>query len=73
MSQNNSDNSVLHTAEANIMDARLKISQLEYKLKRLVPVLEEIVEIANLEGATKLTTAVVVKHKVEQAQTIINE
>ena len=43
------------------------------KLKRLIPVLTEIVDIANLEGATQLTTGVIVKHKVEQAQAIINE
>ncbi len=73
MSQNNSDNSALYTAEANMMDANLQIAKLEYKLKRLIPVLTEIVDIANLEGATQLTTGVIVKHKVEQAQAIINE
>jgi len=73
MSQNNSDNAALHTAEANMMDANLQIAKLEYKLKRLIPVLKEIVDIANLEGATQLTTGVIVKHKVEQAQAIINE
>tara|TARA_B100001057_G_scaffold268393_1_gene268510 strand:+ start:1985 stop:2206 length:222 start_codon:yes stop_codon:yes gene_type:complete len=73
MSQNNSDNAALYTAEANIMDANLQIAKLEYKLKRLVPVLNEIVDIANLEGATRLTTGVIVKHKVEQAQAIIND
>tara|TARA_A100000172_G_C3043614_1_gene111569 strand:+ start:4886 stop:5107 length:222 start_codon:yes stop_codon:yes gene_type:complete len=73
MSQNNSDNSALYTAEANMMDANLQIAKLEYKLKRLIPVLKEIVDIANLEGATQLTTGVIVKHKVEQAQAIINE
>ncbi len=73
MSQNNSDNAALYTAEANMMDANLQIAKLEYKLKRLIPVLKEIVDIANLEGATQLTTGVIVKHKVEQAQAIINE
>tara|TARA_S200000501_G_scaffold356838_1_gene379902 strand:- start:333 stop:554 length:222 start_codon:yes stop_codon:yes gene_type:complete len=73
MSQNNSDNSALYTAEANMMDANLQIAKLEYKLKRLIPVLKEIVDIANLEGATQLTTGVIVKHKVEQAQKIIDE
>ena len=73
MSQNNSDNSALYTAEANMMDANLQIAKLEYKLKRLIPVLKEIVDIANLEGATQLTTGVIVNHKVEQAQAIINE
>ena len=73
MSQNNSDNSALYTAEANMMDANLQIAKLEYKLKRLIPVLKEIVDIANLEGATQLTTGVIVKHKVEQAQAIIKE
>tara|TARA_X000001382_G_C3119449_1_gene162671 strand:- start:333 stop:554 length:222 start_codon:yes stop_codon:yes gene_type:complete len=73
MSQNNSDNSALYTAEANMMDANLQIAKLEYKLKRLIPVLKDIVDIANLEGATQLTTGVIVKHKVEQAQAIINE
>ena len=73
MSQNNSDNSALYTAEANMMDANLQIAKLEYKLKRLIPVLKEIVDIANLGGATLLTTGVIVKHKVEQAQAIINE
>ena len=73
MSQNNSDNAALYTAEANMMDANLQIAKLEYKLKRLIPVLKDIVDIANLEGATQLTTGVIVKHKVEQAQAIINE
>ena len=73
MSQNNSDNAALYTAEANMMDANLQIAKLEYKLKRLIPVLKEIVDIANLEGATQLTTGVIVKHKVEQAQKIIDE
>ena len=35
MSQNNSDNAALYTAEANIVDANLKIAKLEYKLQRL--------------------------------------
>ena len=73
MSQNNSANAALYTAEANMMDANLQIAKLEYKLKRLIPVLKDIVDIANLEGATQLTTGVIVKHKVEQAQAIINE
>ena len=73
MSQNNSDNAALYTAEANMMDANLKIAKLEYKLKRLNSVLDEIVESANIEGATQLTTGVIVKHKVEQAQKIIDE
>ena len=73
MSQNNSDNAALYTAEANMMDANLQIAKLEYKLKRLIPVLKDIVDIANLEGATQLTTGVIVKHKVEQAQKIIDE
>ena len=52
---------------------KIKIAKLEYKLKRLNSVLDEIVESANIEGATQLTTGVIVKHKVEQAQKIINE
>ena len=58
MSQNNSDNAALYTAEANIVDANLKIAKLEYKLQRLNSVLDEIVESANIEGATQLTTGV---------------
>jgi hypothetical protein len=73
MSQNNSDNAALHTAHANISDATIKINRLEYKLERLNAMLKEIVEASNIEGATQLTTSVMIKHKIEQAQKIINE
>jgi hypothetical protein len=73
MSQNNSDNAALHTAHANIADATIKINRLEYKLERLNAMLKEIVEASNIEGATQLTTSVMIKHKIEQAQKIINE
>ena len=54
-------------------DATIKINRLEYKLERLDAMLKEIVEASNIEGATQLTTSVIVKHKIEQAQKIINE
>ena len=73
MSQNNSDNAELYTAQANMEDAKIKINRLEYKLERLNAMLKEIVEASNIEGATQLTTSVIVKHKIEQAQKIINE
>ena len=73
MSQNNSDNAALYTAQANMADATIKINRLEYKLERLNAMLKEIVEASNIEGATQLTTSVIVKHKIEQAQKIINE
>ena len=73
MSQNNSDNAELYTAQANMADATIKINRLEYKLERLKAMLKEIVEASNIEGATQLTTSVIVKHKIEQAQKIINE
>ena len=73
MSQNNSDNAELYTAQANMADATIKINRLEYKLEKLSSMLKEIVEASNIEGATQLTTSVIVKHKIEQAQKIINE
>ena len=73
MSQNNSDNAELYTAQANMADATIKINRLEYKLEILNAMLKEIVEASNIEGATQLTTSVIVKHKIEQAQKIINE
>ena len=73
MSQNNSDNAELYTAQANMADATIKLNRLEYKLERLNAMLKEIVEASNIEGATQLTTSVIVKHKIEQAQKIINE
>jgi hypothetical protein len=73
MSQNNSDNAELYTAQANMADATIKINRLEYKLEKLSAMLNEIVEASNIEGATQLTTSVIVKHKIEQAQKIINE
>lgn len=73
MSQNNSDNAELYTAQANMADATIKINRLEYKLEKLSAMLKEIIEASNIEGATQLTTSVIVKHKIEQAQKIINE
>ena len=73
MSQNNSDNAELYTAQANMADATIKINRLEYKLEKLSAMLKDIIEASNIEGATQLTTSVIVKHKIEQAQKIINE
>ena len=73
MSQNNSDNAALHTAPANISDANITISKLQYKIERLEKMLHEIQQASSIEGATQLTTSVMIKHKIEQAQKIINE
>ena len=58
MSQNNSDNALYHTAEANLEHAQQKVRQLE---------------VSSLVGATQLTMSVIIKHKVEQAHDVINE
>ena len=73
MSQNNSDNAALYTAEANIVDANLKIAKLENKINKLSTMLDDIEVASSIEGATQLTTSVMIKHKIEQAQKIINE
>ena len=41
MSQNNSDNAELYTAQANMADATIKINRLEYKLERLNDMLKK--------------------------------
>ncbi len=73
MSQNNSDNAALYTAEANMVDANLTIAKLEHKIARLGTMLNDIEVASSIEGATQLTTSVMIKHKIEQAHKIINE
>jgi dihydroxyacetone kinase DhaKLM complex PTS-EIIA-like component DhaM len=73
MSQNNSDNAALYTAQHTSNEQQLKIAHLYSQLDHLKNKLKEIADVPMIEGATLLTISALIQYKVEQAIKIIDD